>query len=93
MKKWLFYMRDNYLKEGILAKDRSGDWCMPPEGPTIINSKDPARQTDGYLMGTAYYYYCLQLMTKFAKVTEHAADIEEYSKEAVIVKEELIRNF
>jgi alpha-L-rhamnosidase len=93
MKKWLFYMRDNYLKEGILIKDRSGDWCMPPEGPTIINSKDPARQTAGDLMSTAYYYHFLQLMTKFAKVTGHEADIEEYNKEAVIVKEAFNNKF
>jgi alpha-L-rhamnosidase len=93
MKKWLFYMRDNYLKDGILIKDRSGDWCMPPESPKLIHSKDPARQTDGALMSTAYYYHFLQLMTKFAKATGNEADIDEYAKETVVVKEAFNKKF
>jgi alpha-L-rhamnosidase len=93
MKKWLFYMRDNYLKDGILIKDRSGDWCMPPESPKLIHSVDPARQTNGALMSTAYYYHFLQLMTKFAKATGNEADIDEYAKEAVVVKEAFNKKF
>lgn len=93
MKKWLFYMRDNYLKDGILIKDRSGDWCMPPESPKLIHSEDPARQTEGALLSTTYYYHFLQLMSKFAKATGHEDDIAEYQSEAAVVKDAFNKKF
>ena len=93
MKKWLFYMRDNYLKNNIMTHDKYGDWCMPPESPKLIHSVDPARQTNGDLISTAYYYHFLQLMSKFAKATGNDADIDEYAKQAEVVKEAFNQKF
>jgi alpha-L-rhamnosidase len=55
MKKWMAYMEKNYLKHGLMTRDKYGDWCVPPESPTLIHAKDPARLTDGTLIATAYY--------------------------------------
>jgi len=66
MKKYLDYMRGRYMKDYLLCKDVFGDWCMPPEGPTIIWSSDPKRITPGDYLGSVYYYYSLKLMNQYA---------------------------
>lgn len=78
MKKWLWYMKGKYLKDHIMLADRFGDWCVPPESMELVHSKDPARNTDGALIGTAYFYHFLQMMTTFAQITGNNDDIEEY---------------
>lgn len=67
MKRWIDYMR-GFLKDGLLPKDRYGDWCVPPEDPKLIHSKDPARQTDGALLATAYFYWMNREMARFARL-------------------------
>lgn len=79
MKKWLEYMRVRYMDDAfVLTKDSYGDWCAPP--PTIeagrgmsANVKRPSP-----LISTAYYYYYLQLMQRFAELTGHQGDVEGY---------------
>ncbi|QNL52256.1 family 78 glycoside hydrolase catalytic domain [Olivibacter sp. SDN3] len=68
MKKWMFYMRDNYTEEGLITKDKYGDWCVPPESAELIHSRDPTRQTDGVLLASSTYLHLLQLMQKFAQL-------------------------
>ncbi|MDO3695307.1 glycoside hydrolase family 78 protein [Wenyingzhuangia sp. chi5] len=70
MKKWLLYMEDNYLKNDLMTKDKYGDWCVPPESLEIIRSQDPTRLTDGELLSSAFYYHLLQIMKKFARISE-----------------------
>ncbi|MDR2496201.1 MAG: glycoside hydrolase family 78 protein [Tannerellaceae bacterium] len=82
MKKWLHYMRDNYLKDGIMTKDTYGDWCMPPELPELIHSKDPARKTDGAVLSTTFYYRLLRLMEGFAGLLGKPDDVREFAGEA-----------
>ena len=45
MKKWIAHIR-TFAKDGLMPKDTYGDWCVPPEDPKLIHSKDPARVTD-----------------------------------------------
>ncbi len=78
-KKWIFYMRDKYMENGIMPRDTYGDWCMPPERQELIHSQDPSRKTDGRILGTSYYYYMLSLMQNFAELTGHTEDIASYS--------------
>ena len=60
--KWMHHMRDVYMEEdGIIRKDKYGDWCVPPESLELIHSQDPARKTDGGLIATSYYYKMLQI--------------------------------
>jgi alpha-L-rhamnosidase len=79
MKKWLAYMRGKYMKDYILTKDKYGDWCVPPESPELIHSKDTLRTTDGQLIATAYYYKLLGLMQNFAKVLNKPQDVQEFA--------------
>lgn len=74
MKKWMEYMKSRYMKNYIVTRDKYGDWCMPPESPTLIHAKDPARLTDGKLIATAYYYKMLSYMHRFAGLLNKKED-------------------
>jgi alpha-L-rhamnosidase len=93
MKKWLYYMRDNYMKDYIMTKDTYGDWCMPPEDPKMIHSQDPARQTAGDYLGTAFYYRMLQLVHHFAQLTGNQKDEVEWHDFSEKVKEAFNKKF
>lgn len=79
MKKWMDYMRLKYMKDYIVTKDKYGDWCVPPESPELIHSKDSSRNTDGQLIATAYYYHLSGLMQKFAKLLHKPADAQAFA--------------
>ena len=94
MKKWMNYMRKKYLTAGfIMTKDSYGDWCVPPESPELIHAKDSARITDPQLIATAYYYYFLNMMQKFARLANRENDIGKYASEAVNVKQAFNKKF
>jgi alpha-L-rhamnosidase len=78
MKKWMDYMRTKYGKDGLIAKDTYGDWCVPPESPELIHSQDPARKTDGTLLSTAYYIQLLKRMSQYATLTGRKQDVSGY---------------
>lgn len=79
MKKWIMYMKEKYLVDHIMTKDKYGDWCVPPENLQLIHAKDPGRLTDGKLIATAYYYKLLYYMQRFAKLTGNKNDAAEYA--------------
>ncbi len=74
MKKWMDYMKNKYMKNFIITKDKYGDWCVPPENLELIRSKDSLRNTNGELIATAYYYHLLQIMSRFALVNSKPED-------------------
>jgi alpha-L-rhamnosidase len=86
MKKWISYMEGKYLKDSIMTKDTFGDWCMPPESPELIHSNDPARKTDGAVLGTTYYYRILCLLEKFAVLLDRKDEAEAFAQKAGGVK-------
>ena len=81
MSKWLLHMKLWYLKDGIMTRDCYGDWCMPPESPEMIHSKDPSRITDGAVISTAYYVYLCTLMSRFAAVLGNTDDASMWTNE------------
>jgi alpha-L-rhamnosidase len=93
MKKWLFYMGGKYGKDGLMTKDKYGDWCVPPESPELIHSKDPSRNTDGQLIATAYYYHLLKLMQGFAGLIHQRADSRSFAAMAVRVRDAFNKKF
>jgi alpha-L-rhamnosidase len=93
MKKWMNYMKRKYLKDYIMTKDSYGDWCVPPESPELIHSKDPSRITDPKLIATAYYYYFLNVMQKFALLSNNKEDIKAFADEAIKVKAAFNKKF
>lgn len=83
MKKWVDYMRQ-FLKDGIMPRNTYGDWCVPPEDPKLIHSKDPARITAGALLSTAYYHQMVKLVAANARMlgrNEDAAELEKLASE------------
>ena len=66
IRKWMLHIIEEYTRDGIITKDKYGDWCVPPEKPELIHSQDPARKTEGALIATAYTIRCLQLLEQFA---------------------------
>lgn len=87
MKKWIVYMESNYLVNDLITKDTYGDWCVPPESLELIHSKDPARTTNGELIASAYYYHLLQIIKKFATLTEQSnSDVLYYENLAQRIK-------
>jgi alpha-L-rhamnosidase len=86
MKKWMNYMREKYMKDNIMTKDRYGDWCMPPESPELVHSQDPSRKTDGAVLSTTFYYRMLFLLERFANLLDKPADAKAFADEAIVVK-------
>ncbi|MGH8022116.1 MAG: family 78 glycoside hydrolase catalytic domain, partial [Limisphaerales bacterium] len=64
-KKWMDFM-GHFVSNGLIARDSYGDWCVPPEDPTLIHSQDPNRQTDKTLLATSFFYHDLCLMGSYA---------------------------
>ncbi len=93
VKRWLEHMKNQYGEDGLMPRDMYGDWCVPPEEPTLIHSKDPARITDGTLMATAYYYRLNRLMAQFAQVLGKDSDADEFVSEAARTKDAFNKKF
>lgn len=80
IRKWLCHMIDEYVVDDIMTKDKYGDWCVPPEKLELIHSQDPARQTDGKLIATAYSVRVLQTMEELADRIGNTADAAEWRR-------------
>jgi alpha-L-rhamnosidase len=80
MKKWMEYMKSKYMNDFILTKDKYGDWCVPPESLELIRSRDSMRTTNGELIATAYYYWLLQYMQRFAEIVGKSTDVKEFNE-------------
>jgi alpha-L-rhamnosidase len=93
MKKWIEHMRDSYLKNNLMTRDKYGDWCVPPESLELIHAKDSSRNTDGVLIATAYYYQLLQYMKQFAVLAGQPADTTAYNRLAVNIRQAFNEHF
>ena len=85
MKKWVAHTQ-TFMKNGLLPKDTYGDWCVPPEDPKLIHSKDPARQTDGTLLATAYFFLINTRMAHFAQLLGKEAEAAAFKRTAEELK-------
>ena len=81
MKKWIGLM-SGFIKNGIQARDSYGDWCVPPEAPELIHSKDPARKTAAAILGTTYFYHDLELMAGYAQRLGKSEDQQQFQRQA-----------
>ena len=93
VKHWLAYMKEQYGRDGLITKDKYGDWCTVPEKLELIHSQDPARVTDGVLISTAYYYKVCKVMEQFAGIQGFADDAKFYADEAEQTKKVFNSNF
>jgi alpha-L-rhamnosidase len=93
MKKWMNYMKNSYMKDFIVTKDKYGDWCVPPERLDLIRSSDSMRTTDGELLSTASYYHLLQVMKKFAALSGNSQDVKNYDQLADNIRNAFDKKF
>ena len=93
MKKWVEHIAATKMKDYILTKDEYGDWCLPPESPELIISKDPARNTNGQILATSVYYSILQLMQEFAHLNGLPDDAKRYAALGARIKEAYNKRF
>ncbi len=93
MKRWLIYMKERYMENYIMTKDSYGDWCVPPESPELIHTRDSSRITDKKLIATAYYYYFLKLMQRFAGIIGAKQDTEHFNELAEKIKNAFNQNY
>lgn len=93
IKKFLSFIRNNRYKNGLVIADRYGDWCVPPESPKLIHSKDPARKTSGVLIASAYYAYLCRMMSHYAPLTGNERDAEYYNNEAKAVETAFLKEY
>jgi len=92
MVNWVDHM-SGFIKDGIIAKDNYGDWCVPPEDPKLIHSNDPARKTAPEILATSYFYHCLKLMVRYATLLEKPDDAERFESLAGQLKAALNEKF
>ena len=93
MKKWMLHMIEEYSRDGLITKDKYGDWCVPPEKLELIHSQDPARKTDGTLLATAYTIRCLQLLEQFADLQQLTDDARRWAEKRASMTEAFNRRF
>lgn len=82
MKRWLDHMGNTYGEDGIISRDCYGDWCVPPESPELIHSKELLRNTYGALISTPFYCYLCQIMADFADLLGLQEDAEQFRFDA-----------
>lgn len=92
-KLWLDHMAYQYERNGIMPRDKYGDWCVPPEDIRMIHSQDPKRTTNGTLIATAYYYLLTKKMARFATVLGKLSDAQTFEKKAAEIKEAFNKKF
>jgi alpha-L-rhamnosidase len=92
MRAWVEHMC-RFMVDDRMPRDNYGDWCVPPESPKTILSNDPARKTHGELIGTAYFYHILQLMSQYATLAGKPADAARYTAMAERMKTSFNKRF
>ncbi|MBO7134275.1 MAG: glycoside hydrolase family 78 protein [Bacteroidales bacterium] len=81
MKRWMVHMKEKYAVDGIITRDCYGDWCMPPESPEMIHSKDTSRITSAEVISTPFYCYLAGKMAKFADMLGYSEDVNYFNNE------------
>ncbi len=92
MKQWIDYMTQ-FIQDGIIDKDSYGDWCVPPEDPILIHSKDPKRKTNAPVIASAYFYHDLDLMASYADLLNKPEDAKDFRALAGTMKTAFNKRF
>lgn len=94
IKRWMNHIRDNFTTpDGVISADKYGDWCVPPESPELIHSRQPERRTDGTLIATAYYYKVSRMLAEFARLQGLDDEAETFGREAEQIRERFNARF
>ena len=83
MKRWMVHMK-KYMEDGIVMRDTYGDWCMPPESPELVHSKDTTRITKAPVISTPFYCYLAGKMVQFAQLLDLPDDVAFFRDEITV---------
>ena len=81
MMRWMLHMKKYYLKDCILIRDIYGDWCVPPESPELIHTRDTNRMTRAANLSTPYYCHLCKIMQGFAILLDKDDDALYFQNE------------
>ncbi|HKW28093.1 MAG TPA: family 78 glycoside hydrolase catalytic domain [Verrucomicrobiae bacterium] len=84
-KKWVDFM-GGFVTNGLISRDSYGDWCVPPEDPALIHSRDPNRATDKTLLATSFFFHDLRLMERYAQMLGKTDDARQFHDQAEKMK-------
>ncbi len=87
LRRWMQYVEQNLMQDGVVVRDNYGDWCVPPESKELINSQDPSRITEATVLSTTVYYDCLRMMGEMGERLGLHADAEHYRHLGERIKE------
>jgi alpha-L-rhamnosidase len=90
--KWIDHML-SFVKGGISDRDTYGDWCVPPEDPRLIHSRDPARTTAPALLATSFLAHDLAVLARFADLLGREDDAVRFRGESAAIRAALNRRF
>ena len=93
MKLWMWHMKTCYEKDGVIVRDTYGDWCVPPESPEMIHTKDTNRMTWPAMLSTPFYCHLAGKMERFATLLGHNDDAEYYRNEINTTTEAFNRKY
>ena len=85
MRLWMLHMKKYYLKDDILIRDTYGDWCVPPESPELIHTRDTNRMTWPANLSTPFYCYLAGKMAHFADLLGRGNDADFFRNEITTV--------
>lgn len=91
-KRWMEHM-EAFITNGIISRDQYGDWCMPPEDPKLIHSRDQSRITRAPLLATPFFYNDLRLMQSYALQLGRKQDADHYRQLAETMKDAFNKKF
>ena len=87
MKRWMLHIKKYYMVDGIVIRDTYGDWCVPPESPELIHTKDTNRMTWPGNISTPFYCHLAGKMAKFAELLGIAEDVKLWKDDIDYVTE------
>jgi len=87
MRRSVHFTMEQNMKDGLVFDDCYGDWCMPPESPELIHSKDPSRITSKAVLSNTVFYDVLRKMEQFCVIAGHPEHAAEYKELADGIRE------
>lgn len=93
MCRWLSHIREKYMRDDLIPRDKYGDWCMPPAVTDLIHATDSDRITDGTLIATAYYYHLLRLTSRSARLLDKPGEARSFDSLADRIRLAFNRKF
>ncbi len=88
MKAWTDHVKNLVQSDNTIHKDTFGDWCTPPEDPTLPVCEE-YRKTSGTILSTTYFYYDVECMARFAGLLGKSTDQAEFLSLAATLRDGL----